>query len=45
VGDYQELRIEKRAIVSLDPEDLKLISSIYRALSSVIVELKAVMAQ
>lgn len=45
VGDYQELRIEKRTIVTLDHEDLKLISNIDRALSSVIVELKAVMAQ
>jgi hypothetical protein len=45
VGDYQELRVEKRTIVTLDPEDLKLISRIDLALSSVIVELKAVMAQ
>lgn len=45
VGDYQELRIERRTIVTLDPEDLKLISRIDRELSSVIVELKAVMTQ
>lgn len=45
LGDYQELRIERRMIVTPDPKDLKLVHLIDKALSSVIGELKAVMAQ
>jgi hypothetical protein len=43
-GDYQELRLERRIVVISDPGDHALSSKIDRALSSVIVELKAVMA-
>jgi len=45
LGDYQELRIERRMIVTPDPKDLKLVRLIDKALSSVIGELKAVTAQ
>lgn len=44
-GDYEELRIERRTIVNPHRGDRRLASQIDRALSSVIVELKAVMSR
>jgi hypothetical protein len=44
VGDYQELIIERRTIVSSGPGDAKLIADIREAATSVIKELKDVMA-
>jgi hypothetical protein len=43
-GDYQELRIEKRILVSNHPDDRRLSTEIDEKLSTVIKELKAVMA-
>lgn len=43
-GDYQELQIESRTLVLEHPDDPKLIAQLDSALSSLIVELKAVMA-
>lgn len=44
LGDYEELRIERRVIVRINKGDRQLYLRIDRALSSVISELKAVMA-
>jgi hypothetical protein len=43
-GDYQELRIEKRIIVTPHSDDQKMISNIDRMILSVIADLKAVMS-
>jgi hypothetical protein len=43
-GDYQELRIEKRVLVTPDVSDHNIIPKIDRAISSVIADLKAVMS-
>lgn len=44
LGDYEELRIERSLMVVSQPGDGHLLAKIDRALSSVIVELKAVMS-
>jgi hypothetical protein len=44
IGEYQELRIERRVMVVAHSGDEKLIEQIDKALSSLIVELKAIMA-
>jgi hypothetical protein len=44
IGDYQELRIEKRVIVISAPGDARLMLSIRAAATSVIKHLKDVMA-
>jgi hypothetical protein len=43
-GDYQELRVERRTLTLAHAGDAKLASQIDAALSSLLVELKAVMA-
>lgn len=44
VGDYRELRIERRIVVTIDTADLRQISHIHVLLASVITELKKVMS-